>query len=215
MFLVAMGVQYNDPDALIWVYAYAYAAGVTGLAIFGRYTLLAAPGVIGYLIGFYYLMPRHIGNYLEDEAARESGGALISAIWMIVLSAAWYREMKRAGRPTAMHVMHVFMFVVFLICIAVQYNDPDGLAWSLIYTCAAVVTACAALDRYSALAIPAAVGYLAGFAYLMPHYIGNYLEDEVARESGGVLIAAIWMIVIAVGWHRRRRRTDPSTRRTS
>lgn len=102
VFLLSCAVQYNDPDPVLWILFYGYAALVTLLAITGRYTVLAPIGLIGYLVGFAYYLP---GWELDTifllrepkmsnervELAREAFGLLICAVWMAVLSWKWWR----------------------------------------------------------------------------------------------------------------------------
>ncbi len=114
--------------------------------------------------------------------------------------------------------LNVMMTVVFVLCIAVQYNDPDALLWILIYAFAVVVTAMAAADRYTIFAVIGFAGFVAGFLYLSPGFleVDNPMDlftdirmdskgVEVAREAGGLLITALWMLVLSIVWYRRRK----------
>lgn len=114
--------------------------------------------------------------------------------------------------------LNIMMTVVFALCIAVQYNDPDALLWILIYGYAAVVTAMAVADRYTFFAVIGFVGFFAGFAYLSPglldiddptELVSDIRMDspvvEVAREAAGLLISSLWLLVLSVVWFRRRR----------
>lgn len=113
--------------------------------------------------------------------------------------------------------LNVIMTVMFALCVAVQYNDPDALLWMLIYAYAVVVTAMAVANRYTFLAVIGFVGLFAGFAYLSPGLleIDNPTElvtdirmdspgVEVAREAAGLLISSLWLLVLSVVWFRRR-----------
>lgn len=118
--------------------------------------------------------------------------------------------------------LNVVMTVVFVLCVAVQYNDPDALLWILIYAYAVVVTAMAAADRYTIFSAIGFVGFILGFAYLSPGFLEvdkpmDLVTDiqmdakgvEVAREAGGLLITSLWMLVLSIVWFRRRRNPAP------
>lgn len=98
VFLASCAVQYNDPDPFVWIIAYGIAGVFTGFAFAGRLTPLVIPVGIVYLAWSMFNMP-HIGpsNWLSNEEARESGGLMISAIWMAMLTAAWYRKRHPSG----------------------------------------------------------------------------------------------------------------------
>jgi hypothetical protein len=93
MFIASCAVQYNDPDPIRWVTAYGLAGVFSGLALAGRLTPLVIPVGLFYLAWAMYNMP-HIesSRWLTTEESRESGGLMISAIWMAVLAIAWYRK---------------------------------------------------------------------------------------------------------------------------
>jgi len=109
------------------------------------------------------------------------------------------------------------MTVLFVLCVAVQYNDPDALLWILIYTYAVVVTAMAVANRYTIFVVIGFVGFFLGFLYLSPGFLevsdpADLVTDirmdekgvEVAREAGGLLIVSLWLLVLSVVWYRRR-----------
>ncbi len=120
------------------------------------------------------------------------------------------------------------MIAAFLFSVAVQYNDPDPVRWILIYGLAAL--ACILkVRRRLRWYFPAAVGVTAfGWAAsIAPRVIGKTAFGEMfqafeminsvveeAREMGGLLIVAAWMVVLVfVSKHDRtpataRRRED-------
>ncbi len=123
-------------------------------------------------------------------------------------------------------VLHALMVPLFGLCVAVQYNDPDGLQWMMIYASAlllALFGAFGAPPRW-----PAAV--VATFAFLYacvqaPSFqtcitvkdacfssfqMHNDLVAEEAREVGGLLIVVGWSLVTIMDANARLRR---STRR--
>lgn len=110
------------------------------------------------------------------------------------------------------------MTPVFLLAVAVQYNDPDPLRWMAIYGAAAVASLLAARGRLPRW-LPAVVGAIAlGWAAtLAPRVVGQVgprdlfrevgmatLAIEEAREMLGLLIVALWMLVLLATHPARR-----------
>ena len=108
---------------------------------------------------------------------------------------------------------NALMSVVFLLCLAVQYNDPDTLRWMAIYGLAAL--ACLFwFTRRLRRQIPAGIALIAAIwaVFLLPDLIGKELPArevfgtmhmisqavEEAREFLGLLIVALWMLVLAL-----------------
>lgn len=94
LFFVSAGLQYNDPDALVWILIWS----IAGIIAFGfafnrvsyRVTLIA--GILT-LIGFFYSYPNKfegfeigVGDIKNVEEGREAFGLLIIAIVMLVLA---------------------------------------------------------------------------------------------------------------------------------
>jgi hypothetical protein len=99
LFLVAVAVQYNDPDPLRWIALYGAAVIASLLSTFNRlhvavpliiggvglaWALLLAPGVIG-KVSFGELFETVKMHSAAIEQGREMGGLLIVAAWMAVL----------------------------------------------------------------------------------------------------------------------------------
>jgi hypothetical protein len=99
--IVFVAVQYNDPDAILWMLYYGYAAVVLMLAGLNKYNRIATIiGIIGYSIGALYLMPsvydwitlEHGQNLMQQmnndkmyiEETRECGGLIIATTLMVV-----------------------------------------------------------------------------------------------------------------------------------
>lgn len=113
------------------------------------------------------------------------------------------------------------MVLIFLLSVAVQYNDPDPLVWSVLYGVCAIFAGLGAANIHSFVSVPLAVAYWAGAWWWMPHEgVANPLHlitdvkmaslgVEEWRESGGLAICAAWMTVLAVVWWRRRGKTQP------
>jgi hypothetical protein len=90
---------------------------------------------------------------------------------------------------------------VILLCmlasIAVQYNDPDGILWALVYGFGAVMAFNALRGRYD---IPLLIiGIIAtgiGGFLLGPDQWEGWITNEVARETGGLWVTTFFLIVI-------------------
>lgn len=105
-----------------------------------------------------------------------------------------------------------FLFtVLFAIGAAVQYNDPDSLAWIIIYLAAAFISLLFALDKLKML-IPLVTGIACfiGFMYLYPtEFQGFDLNDgdiktvELGREAFGLLIIALVSLLYAFRLKRK------------
>jgi hypothetical protein len=99
LFVFSVIVQYNDPDPLVWMSIYGLAAGACvyayrrpahwlwpgGLALVsGVWAATIAPRVLG-RVAFRELFEAWEMKDLRVEEAREMGGLLIVAVWMLVL----------------------------------------------------------------------------------------------------------------------------------
>jgi len=127
--------------------------------------------------------------------------------------------------PMFFRVANWVMTAAFLFSVAVQYNDPDPIRWMLIYGLAALACVLKLLHRLRWY-LPAGVGATAfGWAAsLAPDVIGKTTFGEMfqsfhmintvveeAREMGGLLIVAAWMVVLVVG--SKQGRTAETLRR--
>jgi hypothetical protein len=123
-----------------------------------------------------------------------------------------------ASGTTPFQHLNRFMAVIFVICVAVQYNDPDPLRWMSIYGAAAA--ACLWPRAHPAARfVPPAVGLAAivWAASLAPSVLGKVsfgelfqafemksTPIELGRELGGLLIVGVWMMALTVaGWRSR------------
>jgi hypothetical protein len=109
-----------------------------------------------------------------------------------------------------------FMLVLFLFAAAVQLNDPDPLRWIAAYGAAAALSAAECLRRTRAgLALLACLGFAVGALPGLPELLRSRAEaftsfrmrspvDEVARESLGLLLCALWSGVLALRARVRR-----------
>jgi hypothetical protein len=98
------------------------------------------------------------------------------------------------------------MACLFAICIAVQYNDPDPLVWMALYLVPLVLSLRAFRGRADLWPnlVPAAAYSLAALRWAPP-FTAGYLDNEEAREAGGLLLSGLWMALLAWrAWRRRR-----------
>jgi len=100
-FVVMVGfaaVQYNDPDAILWILIYGLTALWAGLAAFRpasfahNQLLLAAYGVtlVAIVVGAIYDRPHSIFDWHENELVREGLGLIIAtAVLLVVAFTLW------------------------------------------------------------------------------------------------------------------------------
>ncbi len=93
LFFISAGLQYNDPDAFVWIVIWV-AAGVLSLGFALNkisYVVLLVTGFLA-LAGFFYCYPEKFegfeigtGNIKNVEEAREAFGLLIISIVLLLL----------------------------------------------------------------------------------------------------------------------------------
>jgi hypothetical protein len=111
-----------------------------------------------------------------------------------------------------MRAANIVMGILFIVAVAVQYNDPDPIQWMAIYGLAAV-SCFLALKGKLPWFVPAAIGIvaviwaatLAPGVMRAPSLAGFWgpmhmktIAVEEAREMFGLLIVVLWMAVLAV-----------------
>jgi hypothetical protein len=113
----------------------------------------------------------------------------------------------------------IVMLILLLTTIVLQYNDPDGWIWMLIYGVALIPTVAALAKTWTGLSVVAAIGYYAGVVYTLPggtaadpsHILTDLQMGEAgveeAREAVGLLLCAVWMTVLGAIWWRNRNKT--------
>jgi hypothetical protein len=119
-----------------------------------------------------------------------------------------------------MKYLNILLCVLMVLFAAVQYNDPDGLFWAVLYLIPAVWAGLAAfrLDTIStnvptALLLGSVVAGAIGVVYFWPTAPGFWRmevwwETETAREGIGVAIAVMVLIVaLATVWWQRGKAT--------
>jgi len=117
------------------------------------------------------------------------------------------------------------MLALFLLSVAVQYNDPDPVRWMAIYGAAAIVCVFE-IRRRTPLWLPAGVAAIAllwgaiGMGYashsdalgqMFAHWEMKNIHIEEERELYGLTIVTVWMVAVGIaGWRRRTRRGESS-----
>lgn len=121
-----------------------------------------------------------------------------------------------------MKLLNGVMFAAFALSIAVQYNDPDPVAWIALYGSAAAccglfwiglrfwwapAIVCFAALAWIGLSIPGLAAaedpIVWGDVFGQPAM--KTMAVELVREIGGLAIVAIWMAVLAVRFRQPRR----------
>jgi hypothetical protein len=130
-----------------------------------------------------------------------------------------YTDCGMAPRPIKRALwrgLQILFALVFLFSALMQYNDPDPVRWVALYGAASLASVLALWGRGSWL-LPAAVALaaVAWAATIAPHLGGVRIPDlfaefemkdegvERAREVGGLLIVAVWMLVLVTAALRR------------
>lgn len=110
-----------------------------------------------------------------------------------------------------LRILTALMALYFLCAVGVQYNDPDPLRWMAIYGAAALACVLALVRRLRRW-VPVGVALVAAVwaATLAPGVIGHVAPRDLFAEAGmltpvveearemlGLIIVAVWMIVLA------------------
>ena len=117
----------------------------------------------------------------------------------------------------AFRALNWVMGALFLLAVAVQYNDPDPVIWMLIYGAAFAVCVAQAARGSVPRAAPLIVMVIAlawsveimlggpaanAYAHMFDAWEMKTASVEEARESTGLLIVAAWMLVVALAQPR-------------
>lgn len=113
--------------------------------------------------------------------------------------------------------------LAFVMSILVQFNDPDGWVWILIYLCPAAFAGAGLFGKVEFMALPVSGLYMAGAAILMPWQDLDQLLDyvsqwqmkndnaEYAREAIGLFLCAAYLEFTGIVWVLRRPRGQATT----
>ena len=109
-----------------------------------------------------------------------------------------------------MRALRLLMVVLFAVSAALQYDDPDPIPWMAIYAVAAVLTAVGPrLPAGRAVARLVALTTLVWAVLIAPGARGADWAEvfgattmktqavEVARETLGLLIVCVWLVVLS------------------
>ena len=125
---------------------------------------------------------------------------------------------------TVVGLLNVLMTVAFLLSVLVQYNDPDAIAWMLVYGASAAVCIAFTMRRMRAVyAFGVASIALIWALFLVPSFWGSVGfgelfesfdmktgEVERARELGGLIIVVMWMGILGTYQRVASRRATPA-----
>ncbi|MGB5237877.1 MAG: transmembrane 220 family protein [Flavobacteriaceae bacterium] len=103
-------------------------------------------------------------------------------------------------------IFSLLMAILFVIAAYVQWNDPDASLWYFIYGIAALASIMFFMGRLSfVVAIILGILYISGTVVLWPEKwegvsigAGDIVNIERARESLGMLITGLVMLIYAV-----------------
>ncbi len=95
-------VQYNDPDAILWLLIYAIPATWAGLAGFRPDRLAPSQGLIGAYaaclaaaaLGSLCLWPSLPAGWIRIETEREGLGILIATLALALAGLSWWRRAR-------------------------------------------------------------------------------------------------------------------------
>lgn len=91
------------------------------------------------------------------------------------------------------------MLVLFLFWAGFQYNDPDGLLWMVVYTTAALECVLFMLGRLPRPLAWAFLGLCSIWALVLWIAViasSEFFFEERGREAMGLMICAIWTVVL-------------------
>lgn len=105
--------------------------------------------------------------------------------------------------------INILLLLWMLMSVGVQWNDPDGPLWMLIYGYALIMIGLAMRGRYyTKLLILGIVGYAIGAFIAMPDTFADLMDtNEEARECIGLLITGACLIILLL---QKRMQKDKS-----
>jgi hypothetical protein len=101
-------VQYNDPDAILWIVIYGLTAVWAGLAAFRpdqfahNQLMLTAFGVtlVAMVVGTVYDWPQSIADWWNNEFVREGLGLIIATVALLIVAYTLWRVRREAPLVT-------------------------------------------------------------------------------------------------------------------
>lgn len=115
-----------------------------------------------------------------------------------------------------LRIISGILFPAFALSVLVQYNDPDGWVWMLVYAFPAAIALAGVFGHAEILALPVSAVFWIGAALLMPwnnvdkipEYVSAWhmttSDSEYAREAIGLIICALYLEFVSVVWFIRR-----------
>jgi len=115
-------------------------------------------------------------------------------------------------------IFNAMFLVAFVLSAMVQYNDPDPLAWIVIYLCAAAMCVLLIRKQYFTWLPPMLLlASLSWVLVLLPSIVGQVSVAEVvesitmktreveeAREVGGLLLVSLWASIVMIRRYNSR-----------
>ena len=96
-----------------------------------------------------------------------------------------------------MRIISLVMAAAFIGFASVQFNDVDAWTWVAAYTTCAFASLWAALRPIPRwLTLMLAVVFTLWALWIAPDMTGSWLNGEVEREVGGLVICASWNLVL-------------------
>lgn len=104
-----------------------------------------------------------------------------------------------------MRIVSAVMFAFFVYAVYVQFNDPDPVLWVVGYGIVGIVSLLAAMGRkVGLLAGLIAPVYAAWAIWAVMRTTGHWFDGEAEREAGGLIICAVWLLIVAFTFRRPR-----------
>jgi hypothetical protein len=112
-----------------------------------------------------------------------------------------------------LRILDLTMALLFAFAAALQFNDPDPIQWIAIFTAACVLSLVMFVRRRLMMAVPLAVFAIAiawaaviafggpaasEYGHMFDAWEMKSPSVEEAREASGLLIVAVWMIVLII-----------------
>jgi hypothetical protein len=102
LFVLFAVVQYNDPDALLWILIYGVTAIWAGLAAFRSDRFAHSPvlitlfgaSAVAMVGGAIYDWPQSIADWWDNEVVREGLGLIIATVALLVVAYTLWRTRR-------------------------------------------------------------------------------------------------------------------------
>lgn len=110
-------------------------------------------------------------------------------------------------------LLNYLMLAVFILALAVQYNDPDSMIWMVVYGLAAIVCCLASMNQLHWM-LPATIsvsvliwgiilvlkieGGISFYDLFLSSWTMKSHTVELMREVGGLTIVLFWMITLSL-----------------